>query len=68
MTANIETRLLKIQTMEKDLIARLKILREEETRNMQLKESITAQYNTISDLQGMLNQEKDSLFVALQKE
>jgi len=35
---------------------------------LRLKERATARFNGISDLQGDLNREKDTLFIMLQKE
>ena len=69
MTTKLEAQLVKIQGMEKELIERLKTLREEEgLLLLQLKECTTARFNSISDLQGDLNREKDTLFIMLQKE
>lgn len=68
MTTKLETQLTKIQKMEKQLIDSIKALREEETIILQLQEKKTARFNSISELQGALNREKEALFVMLQKE
>jgi len=68
MTTKLEAQLIKIQGMEKELIERMKTLREEEELLLRLKERATARFNGISDLQGDLNREKDTLFIMLQKE